>query len=32
MLLDALLKLNKNRKIRYNYLQLVGTYKVLINL
>ena len=27
-LLDAILKLDKNKKIRYNHLQLVGTYKV----
>ena len=27
--LDAILRLNKDRKIRYNHLQLVGTYKVL---
>ena len=27
--LDTILRLNKDRKIRYNYPQLVGTYKVL---
>ena len=27
--LGAILKLNKDRKVRYNYLQLAGTYKVL---
>ena len=30
--LDAILRLNKDRKIRYNYLQLVGIYKVLVSL
>ena len=31
-LLDAMLRLDKDRKIRYNYLQLVGTHKVLESL
>ena len=25
--LNAILRLNKDRKIKYNYLQLIGTYK-----
>ena len=28
-LLDAILRLDKDRKIRYNYPQLIGTHKVL---
>ena len=27
-LLDVILRLNKDKKIRYNYLQLAGTHKV----
>ena len=27
--LDAILRLNKDRRIRYNYLQLAGTHKAL---
>ena len=30
--LDVILRLNKDRKIRYNYLQLAGTYKALKSL
>ena len=30
--LDIILKLNKNKKIRYNYLQLAGTHKALKSL
>ena len=30
--LDIILRLNKDRKIKYNYLQLAGTYKVLKSL
>ena len=30
--LGAILKLNKNRKVRYNHPQLAGTYKVLMSL
>ena len=30
--LGVILKLNKNRKIRYNYLQLAGTHKTLNSL
>ena len=30
--LDAILRLNKDKKIRYNHPQLVGTYKVLESL
>ena len=30
--LGAILKLNKNRKIRYNYPQLAGTHKAPISL
>ena len=30
--LGIILKLNKDRKVRYNYPQLVGTYKVLMSL
>ena len=26
--LGAILKLNKDRKVRYNYLQLIGTHEV----
>ena len=31
-LLDIMLRLDKDRKIRYNYLQLVGTYEALKSL
>ena len=30
--LDAMLRLDKNKKNRYNYLQLAGTHKVLESL
>ena len=30
--LDTILRLDKDKRIRYNYLQLAGTYKVLENL
>ena len=30
--LGAILRLDKDRKVRYNYPQLVGTYKVLMSL
>ena len=30
--LGVILKLNKNRKVRYNYLQLAGTHKALMSL
>ena len=29
---DTTLRLNKNKRIKYNYLQLIGTYKVLKSL
>ena len=31
-LLDVMLRLNKDRRIRYNYVQLAGTHKALKNL
>ncbi len=30
--LGVMLRLNKDRRVKYNYLQLTGTYKVLISL